>query len=191
MKALLGSAAIVAAMGAGPAAAVVVDATFDGYVSGTTIPYSLSFTADLPGIESVGWASSDVPGLETTLSLVVDGTEVFNETTASLFEVQFSSGAMSYFRVSGDLSGDAFNSFVAPDFIIGFDLNTLNFSGYYQPTSDQFSQIQFDMPYSQSIVCNVAAVPLPASFALMLGGLGGLGGLGFVRRRKARSGKTV
>ena len=145
--------------------------TTDG-LFGSTGSYSGFFIYDDTGLDLNGSNLANVPGLEIELSFV-DGVEIFDETTASVFSLGYSGGNLISWRIGGDNSGSIFSTGVVPDMVL-----TTSF-GVYEFFS--FQQVGLDTPkWSVSPV----AVPEPSTMGLYV--MMGLTALGVISRRRKK-----
>ncbi|MEM1345561.1 MAG: hypothetical protein AAGI34_13400 [Pseudomonadota bacterium] len=173
------SLAVVAALAWAPAEAVTVNAAFGGATAGGGT-YTLFFTAELPGALPDSSFSAGTPGLENTLDLVIDGTPVFDESTASVFSLSFAGGQLERFSAGGDQLGPSFSIFNLPDFVYGLALDPLTFpsiQGFFDADAAP-GQVVLLLPDLIDVEITggfaSAVVPLPAPLLLLASGLGAL-----------------
>lgn len=164
-------------------ALVMVDVSFGGTVVATGQPYQFSFSATVDVSED-GFVSMGPPGVESSLSLVIDGVEEFDETDASVGFLSFVGGELTQVFAGGERDGSAGSfaaSFTGGDFGIDLLLEPLGFSpsglNNVLQLGDGPTQTSFSLPTEDPVVTisgNFAVVPLPAPVLLLIAALGSL-----------------
>ena len=188
---ILAAAALLAGT---PAQAVLVDGMFSGILNNNQ-PYEISFSADVVAFEDDSLFSLAPPGFETSLSVVIDGVEVFNAANASVNRLGFTGGELSSLEIYGDNFGPGFRSSDPPDFAyIILSLDPITFPTFGQTNIVQlgnvFTQRDFVLPTSFDVTVSGAfavPVPVPASWTLLVPALVGLGAAAVGVRRRCRS----
>ena len=185
---ILAAAALLAGT---PAHAVLIEGVFSGILNDNRT-YKISFSADVVAFEDDSLFSS-APGLETRLSVLIDSVEVFNEANASVYNLVFTGGELSYLGIHGDNFGSGFNTNLPPDFFyVILSLDPITFPTFGQANIVQLGDFStltgFQLPTSFDVTVSgvfAVPVPVPASWTLLVPALVGLGvaAVGVRRRR--------
>ena len=150
-----------------------IDNDLFNFIPGTEI-YPGVFTADLFRADT----SKKFDGIETSLSMVFNGVETFNETTAGIRSIGLTTdGTLSFVSSGGYRSGNqSFSASNSPDYSFNYNAFSPDEAPGAHQLGSPFTQHRLLAP-SSIVVTDapaLAPVPLPAAAGLLVSGLAGL-----------------